>query len=214
MKIYGTSLYLGIILIGFLLVFNSQVQANTVEGITGLINTPTASVMPDGQLSANFHSFRGERFAAIGLGVFPGVEVGLSSHLASHTELVGSLKVNLITEDDWPAIAVGLQSSHDGTDYYIVGSKQLGTVGLRGHFGIGTGKFRGGFGGISSVLNPVAISNTSSNFVVPLTTFMIEYDGYGLNSGLSFKFGQDLAAKVYVTDLQNFGFSFKYSVMF
>lgn len=207
-------LYLAIILFGAMLTITMPVLAQTVHGVTGLIKAPTASVLKEGELTASFNSFKGERYAAVGLGVFPGVEVGLSSHLASHLDLIGSLKVNLIPEDLYPAIAVGLQTSHHKTDYYIVGSKQLGAVGLRGHFGFGTGSFRNGFGGISSVLNPVAISNTSSQFIVPLTTFMIEYDGQGLNSGLSFKFGQDLAAKVFVTELQEFGFNLKYSVMF
>lgn len=209
-----SSLYLSFVAICILMLLTFPVQAHTINGATGLINTPTASVLGDGELVANFSSFKGHYFAAVGLGVFPGVEVGLSSQLSSENQLSGTLKVNLLPEDKLPAVAVGLQTRSGGADYYIVASKQLGTVGLRGHFGLGTGIFRKGFGGISSVLNPVSISNSNNRFTIPLATFIIEYDGSGLNTGLSLKFSPDLSAKVYVTELSHIGFGFKYGVKF
>ena len=92
--------------------------------------------------------------------------------------LVGNIKVKLLEETiDYPALALGLRVDGGKASYYVVGSMQIRMPGVRGHAGIGTGVYSRPFVGISSVLNPVAITSADKQFSMPLTTLTMEFDG-------------------------------------
>jgi len=189
--------------------------AHNAYGVTGLINIPTASVLSSGSMSIGYSAFRGGHYASVILGAFPNVEVGLASDLSSkNPSFLGSAKVKILNEADYPAVAVGLTADGNHVNYYLVCSMQVGFPGVRGHIGFGTGRYKSGFAGISSVLNPVSISTSNKRFTLPVTTVLIEYDGSGLNTGLSFKFNQKLESKIIVSDFNQIGFAVNYSHTF
>lgn len=91
---------------------------------------------------------------------------------------------------------------------------QIGAPGIRGHIGFGSGQFSRGFAGISSVLNPVTVISSDRKFSMPVTTVIVETDGWRINTGLSLKFNQELSAKVMVSGFKDFGFGVSYSYRF
>lgn len=189
--------------------------AHNVSGSTGLINIPSASVAPSGSISAAYHLFNGTSHISMVLGAFPGVEVGIASRLDdSQNPLSGNVKVQLLKEAEYPAIAAGLAAGQDNVSYYVVGSMQIGIPGVRGHIGWGSGQFSRGFAGISSVLNPVTIISSEWRIPMPVTTVIVETDGWRINAGLSMKFNQQLSAKVMVSGFKHFGFGVSYSHSF
>lgn len=192
-----------------------NVSAHNVSGSTGLINIPTAAVKPSGSVSAAYQSLRGTGNFSVILGAFPGVEVGMGAHFKNNAQTFsGSVKVQILQEQDYPAVAVGLTTDGSQASFYLVGSMQLGIPGVRGHFGFGSGRFQRGFAGISSVLNPVSVVSSDRSFTVPVTTFIVEYDGRGLNTGVSLKFNQKLDAKLILSDFESLGLGISYSHRF
>lgn len=190
-------------------------QACAITNATGLLKISTASTLEEGELVSSYNHFNGRSYASLGLGVLHGVEVTITSRVFSKSpDLIGNLKVLLLDEDRWPAVAVGLTASNNNANYYIVGSRQIGLPGLRGHFGLGTGRYSKGFAGISSVLNPVTVSSRAKGYALPLTTAVLEYDGRGLNTGVIMRFRPDLEGKLYVSDLQYFGLALRYTTFF
>lgn len=194
---------------------SGSAAAHNVFGSTGLINIPTASVAPSGSFSAAYHLFGGGSHLSMILGAFPNVEVGLVSRFGEPgAGFFGSVKVQLLQEGDYPGVAVGLTTNGDTASYYIVGSMQIGAPGIRGHIGFGSGQFSRGFAGISSVLNPVTVISSDRKFSMPVTTVIVETDGWRINTGLSLKFNQELSAKVMVSGFKDFGFGVSYSYRF
>ncbi|HHX01564.1 MAG TPA: YjbH domain-containing protein [Firmicutes bacterium] len=194
---------------------SSTAIAHNVYGSTGLINIPTASVAPSGSLSAAYHLFGGDSHFSVVLGAFPGVEVGLVSRFDdSVPRFSGNVKVQILPEGEYPGISVGLTTDHDRSSVYIVGSMQLGLPGIRGHIGFGSGQFSRGFAGISSVLNPVTVVSNDRKISMPVTTVIVETDGWRINTGLSLKFSPELSAKVLVSGFKDFGFGVSYSHRF
>lgn len=204
----NTSLILTVLIMSMLI--TGIGQASSVDGATGLINIPTASTMTASTASLSYHSFKGGNYASVIVGVAPGVEAGLSARFGDKTNLFGSLKVNLVKELDYPAVSVGLRAGNDQLNYYAVASMQLGAPGVRGHAGIGTGRYSSGFAGLSIVLNPVSVSTTNRKITVPLTTAIFEYDGSGLNAGVLLKFNNSLNGKIYLSDFSSLGFGVNY----
>lgn len=194
------------ILFGITMVGTGPIGAQTIHGTTGLVNIPSASVAPSGSISAGYYWFNENHHLSTSLGAFPGVEVGLGAKLAnSNATFSGDIKVQLLEEADYPAVAVGLHAKGSKVSYYIVGSMQLGAPGVRGHAGFGTGKNNNWFFGISTVLNPVSVAPAGSRLHIPVTTLSVEFDGSDLNAGLLFKFNQNLSGKFMLTNLSRWG---------
>ena len=115
--------------------------------------------------------------------------------------LYATVKAALMEEtSDLPGFAIGGELSLDRQHLYAVASKQIGLPGLRAHLALGSGRFSRGMAGVSFMLNPVKTSN------VPTTSLFLEYDGRGLNGGLTAQFNPELKANV--------GLSFDYGISF
>ncbi|MGI6037751.1 MAG: YjbH domain-containing protein [Limnochordia bacterium] len=178
------------------------------RGSTGLINIPTADVIGQNALSIGYNQFGKLGIASLNYGFLPNLEVGAATINPNKgsNELLGHVKLQLNDEErDFPAVAVGLE----GDNYYVAASKHI-SGGLRGHIGLGSGRFDGVFFGASLVLNPVRISTDSSSWSLPVTTLQAEYDGQRPNIGLNFAFTPELVVNVSAKDFEelNLGVGF------
>ena len=134
-------------------------------GMTGLIDTPTADMQPDGQVSLTSSYFGGNLRTTLGVQFLPGVEGAFRYSAIDNFFTDGStlydrsfdIKIRLIEEsENWPSISIGLQDFLGTGIYsgeYIVATKgfEFGAFGdLRVTGGIGWGRFASG----SNMPNP------------------------------------------------------------
>lgn len=130
-------------------------------GMTGLIDTPTADVQPDGQVSLTGGYLDGDVRVTLSAQVLPALEAAFRySRIGNFTFDGGEtfdrsfdVKLQFIQENErWPAVALGLQDFLGTGIYsaeYIVATKGFDTGGF-GHVrlsgGIGWGRFASGGG--------------------------------------------------------------------
>jgi hypothetical protein len=193
--------------IGLLFVCGVALAKGAMGG-TGLFNIPSADVVGTGGLTLGYRQWGGDGLATLNYGFLDNLEVGASTLNPQEggTELLGHVKLQLAPEDrDMPALAVGLQ----GDSYYVAASKEL-YHGLRGHVGLGSGRFDGLFMGASVVLNPVSITTDKNSWSLPVATVMAEYDGEHPNVGLKLGFTPELELSLAAKDLKelNLGVGF------
>lgn len=145
--------------------------ANSLYGPTGLISIPTAYVTPHRTwaLSASFG--RDIRVPAVNYGVLPYIEIGggFVDRESGGNKAIANAKVTIIPSNfKWIEIGVGIIDPADAVDQtvYFVASADLvppkwdvpergiESVGLKAHFGAGTGLFREKvFGGAELLFN-------------------------------------------------------------
>ena len=128
-------------------------------GMTGLIDTPTADMQPDGQVSITSSYFGSNIRTTLSAQFLPGIEGAFRYSFIDQFRADGSalfdrsfdVKVRLIAEAErWPSVAVGLQDFLGTGVYsgeYIVATKgfDLGGFGnVRASGGIGWGRFASG----------------------------------------------------------------------
>lgn len=165
-----------------------------LQGLPGMINTPTATTVPPGSLDVGFNTWRDPRvFPGVGrqknfnfaVGLLPRVTIGGRGTVATDTDrgvdLAGDISANVqfLALDEglwWPAVAVGLQDVGGGarnfrSSYVTLSKSAFGRV--RGTLGVGFGPdvLNGPFGGVELALN---------RFV----TLIGEYDSHQLNAGV------------------------------
>jgi hypothetical protein len=130
-------------------------------GMTGLIDTPTADMQPDAQVSLSSAYFGGNVRTTLSAQFLPWVEASFRYSFIDNFAVDGSstfdrsfdVKLRLIAESErWPAVAIGLQDFL-GTGIlsgeYVVATKGFDTGGfghLRVSGGIGWGRFASGGG--------------------------------------------------------------------
>ena len=139
-------------------------------GVTGLIDTPTADVQPDANLTTTASYFGGFLRNTVTAQFLPGIEASFRYSILNDlaagpgdTTLFDrsfDLKARLLTEDEhWPAVAVGLQDFL-GTGVfsgeYIAATKgfnlaELGNIRVTG--GLGWGRFAAGNGIENPLIN-------------------------------------------------------------
>ena len=120
-------------------------SAHNIYGSTGLINIPTASIMPSGSVGAAFHQLRGGGHFSVVLGAFPGVEVGLASHFKQHSQTFsGSVKVQILQEQDYPAVAVVINHGWQPSQLLSCGKHAAWYSGSEGTFSFGSGRYSRG----------------------------------------------------------------------
>ncbi|MDU4961181.1 MAG: YjbH domain-containing protein [Sporomusaceae bacterium] len=162
----------------------SAAAAPSFGGPTGLINTPSADALREGQFSLGYHRLHEQKAASFSLNIMPNVEAGIvrifpdagSNQTMFHTKW--SVAPETVVT---PGFAVGVEGLGDGrSSAYAVVSKGL-PLGLRLHAGVGNGRFDGAFGAIEATFSPAG-GLTGPN-VFPTTTLIAEYDGDSMNYG-------------------------------
>ena len=159
------------------------------SGATGMIRIPTADALRLGQFSVGYYGWQDHSRAVAAVGLPRGLELSAAVpwELGHSREALVNAKFNLNQEELlYPAVSLGIEDIEGNSRRSVYGvlSKTL-PYGFRIHLGTGTGRFEGMFGGIEKVLNPTKIRQKQSGF--PVTSVLVEMDGYKLNYGLRFR---------------------------
>lgn len=180
----------------------------TVGGPTGLIQVPTADILAPGEISLAYHRTANQGVGSLTYGIIDKLEAGLLIR-DRRSDIGFHLKANLVAETrNMPGISVGLKDE----SYYMVVSKRLPGVGVRGHIGVGTGEIDGLFLGISKLVNPVTVNSGSSDIGIPTTILAAEYAGGGFNVGAEILMTPQFRLKLAAEDMRDLviGVSFKF----
>lgn len=161
------------------------VAAPSVNGSTGLINTPSADVLRPGQISLGYYHLKNGGVGSFNTNVAPNLEVGVAGFRYDGQDNKNYLNAKFAVLPETvltPGLAIGAEDigNHNERSLYAVASKAL-PLGFRLHVGVGNGRFNGGFASIEKVINPLSI--ITGNNVFPTTTLMAEYDGKNMNYG-------------------------------
>lgn len=185
------SLAVGLVFFGLTL---TAAAAPSMTGSTGMIRIPTADSLRLGQFSAGYYGWENQSVAVAGFGLPRGIELSAAAPWQSgrSQDWTVNAKFNLNQEALlYPAVSLGIEDieGKGRRSVYGVISKTL-PFGFRIHIGTGTGRFDGMFGGLEKVLNPTPIRQKQVGF--PVTSLLIEMDGYKMNYGLRFRLAKGL----------------------
>lgn len=159
--------------------------APSINGSTGLINTPSADVLREGQFSLGYYHLKDGGVGAFNVNVAPKVELGVAGFRYDGQDNKNYLnaKFSVVSETVFnPGLAVGVEDigNTEKRSVYAVTSKAL-PFGFRMHLGAGSGRYNGVFAGLEKTLNPVRVITGNNTF--PATTLIAEYDGKYMNYG-------------------------------
>ena len=168
--------------------------APSLSGSTGMIRTPTADVLQPGRAAVGVYAWQDQGRGVLTMGVIKNLELSAAAAWRNDAETVWPVnaKISLLQEELLlPGIAVGIEDigGQGRRSVYGVMSKAL-PFGLRIHVGTGTGRFDGMFGAVEKVLNPVSVKGGRGGF--PVTSLLVEMDGYKMNYGLRFRLERGL----------------------
>jgi len=162
--------------------------APSINGSTGLINTPTADVLREGRFSLGYHHLDEGNAGSFTLGLSNELEVGVAgfrydsdSHKDNQTYL--NVKYSLLSDTVLtPGLAIGIEDigDKDKRTFYAAASKAL-PFGFRIHAGVGDGRYDGVFAALEKTISPTSIA--TGNNVFPATTLIAEWDGDKMNYG-------------------------------
>jgi hypothetical protein len=163
----------------------TALAAPSVNGSTGLINTPTADVLREGQLSLGYYHLKDGGVGIFNTNIAPNLEVGVAGfrYDGQQNKSVVNAKFGLVPETVLtPGLALGVEDigNTDKRSAYVAASKAL-PFGFRIHAGVGNGRFNGMFAGLEKTINPLSIITGNNAF--PATTLIAEYDGKNMNYG-------------------------------
>lgn len=163
----------------------SASAAPSINGSTGLIETPASDIVREGDFSLGYYHLEQGTVASFHVGLIKNVEAGLSFYDPNGGSRMNRLnaKWSLMPETVvTPGLAVGVEDISDKAERsaYIVGSKAL-PLGFRIHCGLGNGRYEGVFGSIEKTINPFGVLTGDKAF--PATTLIAEYDGKDVNVG-------------------------------
>lgn len=190
--------------------------APSINGSTGLINTPSADVLREGQFSFGYYHLKDGGVGSFTMNLTGRLEVGAAGFRydrsvtrQDHTYInakYGLLPETILT----PGVAVGVEdiANLDERTCYAAASKAL-PFGFRIHAGLGNGRYDGMFAVLEKTINPVSILTGNGGF--PTTTLLAEWDGHNLNYGARMTIASglklDLGRRAHQT---YFGASFTY----
>jgi hypothetical protein len=161
-------------------------------GLPGIINVPTATVVPSGSVDLGYHNRRdprifprveSEKTFNFALGFLPWLTVGGRGTVADARDrnlardISANLEVLLLQEGSWwPSVAVGGLdigggARHFATKYVVLSKTLLERVRLTAGFGTGPDQLDGPFGGIEVA-------------PIPYVTLLGEYDTRHTNAGV------------------------------
>jgi|GEM_PF-506078 len=161
--------------------------AAVVSGTTGLLQVPSADVLPEGRLRLAA-GFDGKGLVpSVTYGVFPALEAGVSSRSSGNAFV--RVKFAVATETAAaPGLAVGLEDD----SLYAVLSRRLSSPGMRVHVGIGSGRPGPVFAGLEYRLRSVAVTRADAAAVAPAVTLLVDYDGRAVALGARLDFATGL----------------------
>ncbi len=171
-----------------LLVTAPVYAAPSVNGSTGLINTPTADVLQEGQFSLGYHHLKDGGVGSFNLNLTDKLEVGVAgfrydSDSNKDNKTLFNAKYGIVPETVLtPGLAIGVEDAgnQDKRSYYAAASKAL-PFGFRIHAGVGDGRYNGVFAAVEKTINPISL--VTGNNVFPATTLIAEWDGDRMNYG-------------------------------
>lgn len=159
---------------------------------SGIINVPSASVGSMGHVALMGQYT--EDFTTLGgnVAVLPGLEVAYSRFSPKHGGDFNmySAKYQFVPETiATPAVAIGVEDFGDEVERssYVVATKE-GPWGIRGHVGVGTGRFSNGF---LAMEKQFKVNSEAFNLSLAL-----EYDGHDFNYAATVPLGKMAQAEV------------------
>jgi hypothetical protein len=185
------------LILGLLLVILSTASfaAPTFYGPTGLIKSPSADSLAAGEFDLALHNYNKTNILTFNLGLAKGFEAGISARNSNNSNSTrGFLKYTIVPERSGQiGIAVGAKARSNDTSFFVVGSKYLPEIGVRGHLGmetVGNGTF---FVSASKTL--------PSKQAFPKMIAMGEFYGGELNLGLRMLLTRDVNLDLCLMDL-------------
>lgn len=159
--------------------------APSVNGSTGLINTPSADVLREGQFSLGYYHLKDGSAGVFNTNLTGRLEIGIDGlrYDRQDDKAMLNAKYGIIPETIMtPGLAVGIEDAADIKErsIYAVASKGL-PFGFRIHVGAGNGRYDGLFAGIEKRLSPLGA--VTGNNVFPAASLIAEYDGKDMNYG-------------------------------
>jgi hypothetical protein len=202
--------------ITFLLLAAPVYAAPSINGSTGLINTPSADVLREGQFSLGYYHLQHGGAGTFTMNLTGKLELGAAGfrydkEANQQDQTYINAKYGLLPETILtPGVAVGIEdmANLDNRTYYAAASKTL-PFGFRIHAGVGNGRYDGGFAVLEKTINPVSI--LTGNNIFPTTTLIAEWDGHNMNYGARMAVVPGLKLDLGRRDHQTyFGASFTY----
>ena len=169
----------------FVLMCSPVDAAPSLNGPTGLINTPSADVLHDGQFSLGYYNLKGGGAGIVTFNMARNLEVGAAGfeYDRQDNKFLLNAKYAVLPETILsPGISIGVEDALDkkGRTAFAAVSKTL-PFGFRVHAGVGNGRIDGMFYALEKTVNPIGLLGGSKGF--PTTTLMVEYDGQHNNYG-------------------------------
>lgn len=170
-----------ILCMAFLLLGGQAQAAPSVSGSTGLINTPSADIVREGQFHLGcYHLKEGDAFS-FGTNLAKNFEISISDL----SEKGGGAGLNLkyLIKPErilTPGLAVGVEdiAGERKRAAYVAASKAL-PFGIRLHVGYGNGRYDGFFYAVEKQLAAAPVPG-----VFPDASLIAEYDGKNANYGI------------------------------
>ena len=171
-------------LCAFALIASPVVAAPSINGSTGLINTPSADVLHEGQFSLGYYNLSDGGAGIVTFNMARNLEVGAAGfqYDRQDNKFLLNAKYAVLPETILsPGISIGVEDALDkkGRKAFAAVSKTL-PFGFRIHAGVGNGRIDGMFYALEKTVNPIGISGSKG---FPATTLMVEYDGQHTNYG-------------------------------
>lgn len=162
--------------------------APSINGSTGLINTPTADVLQEGQFSLGYYHLKEGGVGTFNLNLAKNLELGVAgfrydSDVSKDNDTLVNFKYSLLSETVLtPGLAVGVEDIGNDVKrtHYAAASKAL-PFGFRIHAGVGDGRYDGVFAAIEKTISPIGA--LTGNSIFPATTLIAEWDGDRMNYG-------------------------------
>ena len=162
--------------------------APSINGSTGIINTPSADVLQEGQFSLGYHHLKDAGVGTFNMNLAGKLEIGVAGFrydgdVNKDNDTYLNAKFGLVPETVLtPGVAIGVEDISDETErsYYAAASKAL-PFGFRIHAGVGNGRYDGVFASLEKTFSPLGL--ITGNNVFPATTLIAEWDGSHMNYG-------------------------------
>lgn len=178
------SLFIALCLL--VLSFGAANAAPSVNGSTGLINTPTADTLREGQFAVGYYHLQNGGVGVFNTNLAANLEIGASGFRfddsGKNATFInakwGILPETVLT----PGVAIGVEDigNQQQRTAYAVASKAL-PLGFRLHAGVGSGRYDGFFAAVEKTINPLSVITGNNTF--PATTLIAEFDGKRMNYG-------------------------------